>query len=106
MPTRSEVARKRALAEEARRRALASLETISDAEEAAINAGIAADSDVPELGEAWFATARRGGRPKADTPKEAISIRLDRDVLDHFRAAGPGWQSQINRILRREAFGG
>ena len=32
--------------------------------------------------------------------KQAISIRLDRDVLDFFRATGPRYQSQINAVLR------
>ena len=32
--------------------------------------------------------------------KQAISIRLDRDILDYFRAAGPRYQSQINAVLR------
>lgn len=33
--------------------------------------------------------------------KVAISIRLDRDVLDWYRAAGPGYQTRINDVLRR-----
>lgn len=41
-----------------------------------------------------------GGRPKKETPKQAISIRLDADVLAKFRATGPGWQSRINEILK------
>jgi uncharacterized protein (DUF4415 family) len=32
--------------------------------------------------------------------KQAISIRLDRDILDFFRAAGPRYQSKINAVLR------
>ena len=32
--------------------------------------------------------------------KQAISIRLDRDVLDYFRAMGTRYQSQINAVLR------
>ncbi len=33
--------------------------------------------------------------------KETVSIRLDRDVLDHFQEAGPGWQDRINAALRK-----
>lgn len=33
-------------------------------------------------------------------PKESISIRLDGDVLRHFRATGPRWQTRINAVLR------
>lgn len=32
--------------------------------------------------------------------KQAISIRLDRDILEFFRATGPRYQSQINAVLR------
>jgi uncharacterized protein (DUF4415 family) len=67
--------------------------------------------DAPELTEAFFDNAehfhgdrfiRRGrGRPKADAPKEQISVRLDQDVLAKLRESGPGWQSQINALLRQ-----
>jgi uncharacterized protein (DUF4415 family) len=43
----------------------------------------------------------RRGRPPGTAKKQAISIRLDRDVLAHFRAVGPGWQARINAALRR-----
>lgn len=44
---------------------------------------------------------RRGpGRPPAEARKEAISIRLDPDVLARLRASGPGWQSRVNELLR------
>lgn len=44
---------------------------------------------------------RRGrGRPKADTVKEQISVRLDPDVIAKLREAGPGWQSRLNDLLR------
>lgn len=42
----------------------------------------------------------RGGRPRSADPKVPISIRLDRAVLEKFRATGPGWQSRINKVLR------
>ena len=32
--------------------------------------------------------------------KQAVSIRLDRDVLDFFKAGGKGYQSRINAVLR------
>lgn len=45
---------------------------------------------------------RRGpGRPKAEIVKQLISVRLDPDVLAKLREAGPGWQSQINVLLRQ-----
>ncbi|WNJ92390.1 BrnA antitoxin family protein [Bosea sp. 685] len=32
--------------------------------------------------------------------KEAISIRLDIDLVEKLRASGPGWQSRVNEALR------
>ena len=43
---------------------------------------------------------RPRGRP-AGSDKDRIAIRVDRDVLDRFKAGGPGWQSRINDALRR-----
>lgn len=47
--------------------------------------------------------ARRPGRPKADpdTKKVPVTLRLDPDVLEAFKAQGPGWQTRINAVLRR-----
>ena len=44
-----------------------------------------------------------GGRPKADNPKVAVSLRLDQDVVARFKASGPGWQTRMNRALREAA---
>lgn len=53
------------------------------------------------LPEPVLAQFRRGpGRPAADNPKVPVSIRLDKDVVDHFKATGEGWQTRINSILR------
>ena len=87
-------------------------------EDAAINAGIAADPDTEELDDAWFARARaasvvdpdlvervRRGRGKQRAPtKEQVTIRLDADIAAHFRAGGPGWQTRLNDTLRRAVF--
>lgn len=45
----------------------------------------------------------RRGRPPLAAPKEATSLRLDADVLAHFRKGGAGWQSRINAALRKVA---
>jgi uncharacterized protein (DUF4415 family) len=61
-----------------------------------IAAQIRDDPDVaPELDAEWFATATLV-MPRA---KEQISIRLDRDVLEHFRRY-KRYQTRINAILR------
>jgi uncharacterized protein (DUF4415 family) len=67
--------------------------------------------EIPELTDEWFenATLHIGGvpvprgRPKSANPKEHVNLRLDPDVLAHFRAGGPGWQSRINAALRKAA---
>ena len=40
-------------------------------------------------------------RPAIPNAKELVSLRLDRDILDHFQEAGPGWQDRINDALRK-----
>jgi uncharacterized protein (DUF4415 family) len=57
----------------------------------------------PVSKEAWRQAARKSGRPKSANPKGHINLRLDAEVLAHFRATGPGWQSRINAILRKAA---
>jgi len=70
--------------------------------------------DIPELTDADFARGvwhRSGkplphgprGRPKSKNPKRPVSIRLDPEVLAHFRRSGRGWQSRINAALRKLA---
>jgi len=44
---------------------------------------------------------RRGRPPLGLRPKEAVKLRISPDVLDHFRAGGPGWQTRINAMLER-----
>ena len=45
----------------------------------------------------------RRGRPRMANPKQAVKLRLDADLLAHFRATGPGWQTRINAALRKIA---
>lgn len=66
--------------------------------------------DAPELDDDWFDRAEirigdkviRKGRPPGST-KRLVSLRLDKAVIDRFRADGPGWQSRINAALRKAA---
>jgi uncharacterized protein (DUF4415 family) len=41
---------------------------------------------------------RRGLKPLP--PKASVSLRVDRDVLEWFKAQGPGYQTRINTVLR------
>jgi len=40
-------------------------------------------------------------KPSLPGAKELVSLRIDRDVLDHFQESGPGWQEKINDALRK-----
>lgn len=42
-------------------------------------------------------------RPALPGAKELVTLRIDRDVLDHFQNAGLGWQDRINAALRDAA---
>jgi uncharacterized protein (DUF4415 family) len=42
-------------------------------------------------------------RPSIPNAKELVSLRIDRDVLDHFQGGGPGWQERINDALKKAA---
>jgi uncharacterized protein (DUF4415 family) len=54
---------------------------------------------VPEV----VAAYRRHRGPQKSPTKQLISLRLDPDVIEHFRARGPGWQARINATLRKAA---
>jgi uncharacterized protein (DUF4415 family) len=91
---------------------------ISDTEEAEIQRQIAEDPDdwlstdeelasarpfaevFPELADS---IRRARGRPPVENPKRQVTLRLDTDVVDRFRASGKGWQSRINEALRKAA---
>ena len=41
----------------------------------------------------------RRGRPKLDSPKKLISLRVNQAALDAFRATGAGWQTRLNDAI-------
>ena len=49
-------------------------------------------SEIPELDDERFAKAR--------ATKQQVTLRLDREVLDWFRAQGRGYQTRMNAVLR------
>ncbi len=73
------------------------------AEDAAITAAAKADPDaVPFTDAEWKRakpTARRG-RPLGSGTKAQVTLRLDMEVLETFRASGAGWQTRINDALK------
>ncbi len=71
------------------------------------------DEETPELTAEMLARARplseileeRGlkspGRPKAEVTKQPVSLRLDPEIIAHFKAGGEGWQTRINAVLSK-----
>lgn len=64
------------------------------------------DDDIPDMTtphwrERFAAAPLRRGRPRSARPKVSTTIRLDADIVDHFKADGPGWQTRINEALRK-----
>ncbi|AWB20476.1 hypothetical protein DA075_05595 [Methylobacterium currus] len=49
------------------------------------------------------APEKPAAKPVVPGARETVSLRLDRDVLDHFQENGPGWQERINAALRKAA---
>jgi uncharacterized protein (DUF4415 family) len=92
-----------------------SADRMTDEEDAAITAAALAAPDNPPLTDEFWQRARpmsperlrrlRGQRgPQRSKPvKEPVSLRLDPDIIAHFKKRGPGWQSRINAALRKVA---
>lgn len=63
--------------------------------------------DAPELTDEFFEIADefkgpqlvKRGRPKAEKVLTRITIRLAPEVVDKFKASGPGWQTRMNAAL-------
>jgi uncharacterized protein (DUF4415 family) len=53
----------------------------------------------PELAE----KIRRARGPQKAPTKKLVSLRVDPDVLDSFKADGAGWQGRMNAALRKAA---
>ena len=54
-----------------------------------------------------FPTMRKGRGPNRAPTKKLVSLRLSSEVLEHFKADGPGWQTRIDeslvKIVRRKS---
>ena len=48
---------------------------------------------------------RKGRPPIGDAPKQQVTLRLPREVIDHFKAGGAGWQTRIGAVLAAYARG-
>lgn len=91
---------------------------LSEADEAALQAEIAADPDNPEMTDeqlarlrpasevlppALFKALSKGGRPPSPNKRVQVTLRLDPAVVATFKATGPGWQTRINEHLVKAA---
>jgi len=71
-------------------------------EDRTIRRGIKADPDTFEPTDAEFTKMRPlRGRPLGSGTKIQLTLRLDRQIVDFFRATGPGWQTRLNDSLRK-----
>lgn len=59
--------------------------------------------ELPELTEEMLARARvnKGGRPKLANPRQLITLRLPADVIERWRATGPGWQTRMAQKISK-----
>ncbi len=54
-------------------------------------------SDIPPLDDDFFAHAEL----RLPESKQTVTIRLDADVVEWFKAQGKGYQTRMNAVLRR-----
>lgn len=59
--------------------------------------------ELPELTAADLdrAVVKKRGRPVSPNPRKLISIRLPADVIERWRATGPGWQTRMAERLSK-----
>jgi uncharacterized protein (DUF4415 family) len=59
--------------------------------------------ELPELTDDMLgrAVVKKGGRPRSTNPKLLISLRLPADVIERWRATGPGWQTRMAERLAK-----
>ena len=91
---------------------------LTEAEEAEIQKMITSDPDAPELtaeqlrqgrpfAEAFpdlSASIRRSrGRPRVESPKAAVTLRLDPNAVARFQALGKDWRTRMAEVLEKAA---
>jgi uncharacterized protein (DUF4415 family) len=59
--------------------------------------------ELPELTDEMLARAvvNKGGRPRSPNPRQLISLRLPPEVIEGWRATGPGWQTRMAERLSK-----
>ena len=64
--------------------------------------GSPGNQDKSQQQEAERAFTNRGRKPDPNA-KKLLTLRLDPDVIEHFKATGEGWQTRMNEALRKAA---
>ena len=61
------------------------------------------DDELPELTDEMLARAevRKGGRPPSPNPRKQLTLRLPADVIERWKATGPGWQTRMAERLAK-----
>jgi uncharacterized protein (DUF4415 family) len=59
--------------------------------------------ELPELTDDMLsrASVNKGGRPLSPNPRKLISLRLPVDVIERWKATGPGWQTRMAERLNK-----
>lgn len=59
--------------------------------------------ELPEITDDMLSRAKvnKGGRPVSENPRKLLSIRLPVDVIERWKATGPGWQTRMADRLSR-----
>jgi uncharacterized protein (DUF4415 family) len=59
--------------------------------------------DAPELTDEMLArmVVKKRGRPVASNPRRLLTLRLPADVIDRWKATGPGWQTRMAERLAK-----
>jgi uncharacterized protein (DUF4415 family) len=59
--------------------------------------------ELPELTEEMLARAEinKGGRPVSLNPRKQLTLRLPADVIERWKATGPGWQTRMAERLSK-----
>ena len=81
---------------------------LTDAEEADVQAMIASDPDAPELSDTQGsnpmsfseAVRRKRGRPPEPNALQAVTLRLEPEVVERFKRRGDDWRKQMAQALK------
>ncbi|MDO9236262.1 MAG: BrnA antitoxin family protein [Aquabacterium sp.] len=72
-------------------------------EDKAITAAAKSDPDAQQLTptqlKAMVPLKALRGRPKSENPKQLVSVRYSREVVEYFKSTGDGWQSRMDGVL-------